>query len=1297
MASFAHRRAATAQSRIGVAGYRGRVQITFDAALPISERVDDIAAAIRDNQVVVVAGETGSGKTTQLPKIALQQGLKRIAHTQPRRIAARSVAERVAEELDVELGQEVGYQVRFTRKARSDSPLVLMTDGVLLAEIAHDRDLRRHDCIIIDEAHERSLNIDFLLGYLKQLLPRRPELKVIITSATIDTARFAAHFDDAPIIEVSGRTYPVEIRNRPLQAEPEDPDAPPPEPRDQVDAICDAVTELSAEGTGDILIFLSGEREIRDTADALTAMKLPGTEILPLYARLSAAEQHKVFTAHTGRRIVLATNVAETSLTVPGIRYVIDPGTARISRWSARAKVQRLPIEPVSQASANQRAGRCGRVAPGICIRLYSAEDYLARPEFTEPEILRTNLASVILQMAQAELGDIADFPFVEPPEAGQITDGLRLLTELGALANRKRASQDKDSGPRLTRIGHQLARIPVDPRMARMLVEAARRDCLSEVLVIVAGMTINDPRERPAEHQQAADEMHRRFWSAPTPVERARNERVEAKAAEGEERILDGSDFIAWTRLWDYLAERRDALSGNAFRRMCRDEFLHYLRIREWQDLVTQLRQVCRELKLERNATPAKPEAIHTAILSGLLSQIGLADLKAEKKNQPKQGKRRRPGPREYLGTRGTKFAINPGSAVARSQPELVMAGELVETTRLWARTVAGIDAAMVEQVGGHLLTRQYSEPHWSARQARVVASERVSLLGVPIIANRTVGYAHVDPAAARDIFIRSALVEGDWRTRHHFVARNARTRAEAEELEERTRRRDLLVDDQAIFDFYDARLPADIVSGAHFDSWWKKKRREDDGFLDLRLGDLVAGERPDLTGFPDRWPVAGFELPVHYVFSPGAANDGVQVSIELAQLNQVPAEPFGWQVPGLREKLATALIRGLPKQFRTRFVPAPDFARRALAELGDDPDTTTAFPTAVGNALRRLTGELVPADAWTPETVDDHLRVSFVIRDGDRELGRGRDLAELQRRFAPRLTATLTRAVDRPGMRGATDWSFGQLADEQRIGGGVGYPGLVDAGDAVDLVLHESRAARDASHPAGLRRLVQLNTPDPTKWVIAHLSNTDKLALGNSPYPSVPALLADARLAAVGRLIEAADGVPTTKDAASFQRLCDTVRADLADTMRTVVGEAAEVLRRTQAARLAIATVGDAEVAADAGEQLDGLVHNGFLSGTPQPWVGRLGRYVAAIGVRLANRERNPRRDDDLLGTIWPLEAEYAELLAAQPDGPLPAKLADLGWRLEELRVGLFAQQLGTAEPVSVQRIRKALDDAR
>ncbi|MGI8769635.1 MAG: ATP-dependent RNA helicase HrpA, partial [Propionibacteriaceae bacterium] len=665
--------------------------LTFDPGLPISSRVEEITAALTEHQVLVVAGETGSGKTTQLPKMCLAAGRKKIAHTQPRRIAARTVAERIATEMQVELGELVGYQVRFTRKASAQTQLKVMTDGVLLNEISRDRDLHRYDTIIIDEAHERSLNIDFLLGYLKQLTGRRPDLKIIITSATIDTTRFSEHFDHAPVVGVSGRGYPVELRYRPLL--PDDAEA---EARDQTEAICEAVIELVAEPAGDILVFLAGEREIRDTADALTELlaagrALPrlmaaGLEILPWYARLSTAEQHRVFAAHTGRRIVLATNVAETSLTVPGIRYVVDPGTARISRYSARTKVQRLPIEPISQASANQRAGRCGRVAAGVCIRLYTESDFESRPEFTDPEILRTNLASVILQMADAGLGAIADFPFVEPPDSARITDGLRLLTELGAIetARTYRATRTADRatrGPKLTPIGRQLARIPLDPRMARMLVEADRLGCLREVMVIVAGLTIPDPRERPAEQQDRADALHRRFW-APRAGETS------------EPPAPDGSDFLAWLRLWSYLRTQRKELSGNAFRRMCRDEFLHYLRIREWQDLHTQLRDIANELGLHRNTNDASAEMIHTAILAGSLSQVGLADLREEDKQGRTQrgGGRRRRAMREYLGARGTRFAINPGSSVARTQPELVMAAEIVETSRLWARTVAGI-----------------------------------------------------------------------------------------------------------------------------------------------------------------------------------------------------------------------------------------------------------------------------------------------------------------------------------------------------------------------------------------------------------------------------------------------------------------------------------------------------------------------------------------------------------------------------------------------------------------------------
>ncbi|GAB3925850.1 hypothetical protein GCM10027613_39320 [Microlunatus endophyticus] len=744
-------------------------RITFDPALPIAARAAEIETAIRDHQVVVVAGETGSGKTTQLPKICLQLGRRSIGHTQPRRIAARTVAERIAEELNVTLGDLVGYQVRFTRKASRDTRLKVMTDGVLLAEIGHDRELRKYDTIIIDEAHERSLNIDFLLGYLKQLLPRRPELKVIITSATIDTVRFAEHFADqdgnpAPIVEVSGRTYPVEVRYRPLvgQAGEGAGDAVSvqrgSEDIDQVDGIVRAAKELVAEGDGDILVFLSGEREIRDAADALHQAQAGGarefrfTEVIPLYARLSSAEQHKVFQSHTGRRIVLATNVAETSLTVPGIRYVIDTGTARISRYSARTKVQRLPIEPISRASANQRSGRCGRLGPGVCIRLYAEEDFAGRPEFTEPEILRTNLASVILQMAAADLGEIASFPFVEAPDSAQITEGLRVLDELGAI----KPARSGDRSPRLTTIGHRLAGIPIDPRMGRMLIAGERQGCLREMLIIVSGLSVQDPRERPAEHQQQADQLHRRFWAPMVTPDG------------DQEPEPDGSDFIAILRLWRYLRQQQKALSGNGFRRMCRDEYLHFLRIREWQDLHAQLRQIIRELDLNLNDEAADHGRIHTAILTGLLSHVGLAEVMEDRKrgNQPgRSGKRRRPALQEYLGARNTKFAINPGSSVARTSPPLVMAAEIVETSRLWARTAAGVDAAQIEEVAGHLLKHSYSEPHWSARSGSVMAYEQVSLYGVPIIGRRRVSYGRINPAEAREIFIRSALVEGTGR----------------------------------------------------------------------------------------------------------------------------------------------------------------------------------------------------------------------------------------------------------------------------------------------------------------------------------------------------------------------------------------------------------------------------------------------------------------------------------------------------------------------------------------------------
>ncbi|MFT4218778.1 MAG: ATP-dependent RNA helicase HrpA [Micropruina sp.] len=1290
----------------------GELKLAVDAALPIAAWADDIVAAIRDNQVVIVAGETGSGKTTQLPKLCLAAGRQRVGHTQPRRIAARSLAERIAEEIGTPLGQVVGYQVRFTAKTSRQTQIKVMTDGILLAEIGHDRDLRRYDTLIIDEAHERSLNVDFLLGYLKQLLPRRPDLKVIVTSATIDTARFSEHFGDAPIIEVSGRTYPVEVRWRPVIESGTD--------RDLIDGICDAVTELMLDGPdGDILVFCSGEREIRDAADAIAGLDWSQltrreVEILPLFARLSAHEQHRVFARHTTMRVVLATNVAETSLTVPGIRSVIDPGFARISRWSARTKVQRLPIEPISQASANQRAGRCGRVAPGVCIRLYDEEDFAARPEFTEPEILRTNLASVILQMARARLGDIARFPFVEPPDKAQISDGLRLLTELGAIepeqaprsvipakagissggvstsstSGRRRPQRGRGGQVRLTPIGHQLARLPVDPRLGRMLVEAERQGCLREAQAVVAGLTVPDVRERPADKQEQADQLHRRFFSE-TP-------------SDGKEAPRDPSDIAALLRLWRYLRTARRERSGNAFRRMCREEFLNFLRVREWEDLNEQLKTVCRDLGMSRNAEPAGIDRVHVAVLSGLLSHVGLLDERsAPTPGQKRPADKRRRGPREYLGARGSRFAISPGSAAARVNPPLVMAVELVETTRLWARTVAPIEETWVEEVGSHLLSRSYSEPRWSARSGQVVATERVTLLGVPIVAGRTVSYGRIDPEESRRLFIQSALVEGQWHTRHHFWARNEAARADAEQLAERTRRLDLLADDATLFAFYDARVPADVVSVAHFDRWWRDARRRDEHLLDLAPEDLLTDQRVDAEQFPDHWSTGGLDLPVSYVFDPGSGHDGVSVGIELAQLNQVSADDFGWQIPGLRQELGTELIRALPKQWRARLAPAPDTARRALAWLADNPVPGEPLPTGLGRAVRMLTGIQVPDDAWRLDAVPDHLRVRFVVtRDGD-EVATGKDLSALAEQLGAQVRAELNAGAAEHTHGGARDWAFGRVA-ERVDGAVVGYPALSDRGDTVGVTVFATLDEAVRSQLRGLRRLVALTSPDPTNWVLARLSNPVKFALAASPYPTVPVLLADARLAAVGALIGTSSRARSSnppcgdpwlvRDPDAFAALRDRVRTGAADRMLAVVTVTGEILQRYQRIQLALPSA-PAPVRADVTEQLAGLIYPGFIAGTPEPHWSRLPRYLHAVELRLTAARTNPGRDRAGAEVIEQLEDEYAALCARYPAGPLPTGVAEVGWLLEELRVSLFAQTLGTAAPVSAKRVRTAM----
>ncbi len=1343
------------------------VELELPAELPITARAGDIEAAIRDHQVVVVAGETGSGKTTQLPKLCLRLGRTSIAHTQPRRIAARSVAERIAAETQTSLGDLIGYQVRFTRKASAQTRVKVMTDGVLLAEIAHDRQLRRYDTIIIDEAHERSLNIDFLLGYLKQLLPRRPELKLIITSATIDTARFAEHFGTdgvpAPVIEVSGRNYPVEVRYRPLTGESADgPESSGdgPDDVDQAGGVARAVTELLTGSDGDILVFCSGEREIRDAAEAIEGLKLARTEVLPLYARLSSAEQHRVFSPHPGRRIVLSTNVAETSLTVPGIRSVIDTGTARISRYSARTKVQRLPIEPISQASANQRAGRCGRLGPGVCIRLFSEEDFLARPEYTEPEILRTSLASVILQMASADLGEIASFPFVEAPDGAQITDGLRLLDELGALKTgsdqpRDGRPRDRDRdrsrshGPRLTGLGRKLARIPLDPRMGRMLLAGERYGCLAEMMVIVAGLSVQDPRERPAEHQQAADEAHRRFW-APAGAEQERPAR--AKQAQSAEKRQakdpgpesnrstaaatspgssadppepEGSDFLAVLRLWDYLREQQRELSGNAFRRMCKAEFLHFLRIREWQDLHAQLRQICRDLELKPTTGTAAPGGVHTAILTGLLSQVGLAELKEEKQargtSRRASGRRARTGPREYQGARGTRFAINPGSSVAKIQPPLVMAAEIVETSRLWARTVAGIDVGQIEEVGAHLLKRSYSEPHWSSRSGSVMAYEQVSLYGIPIVAGRRVGYGRIDPVVAREIFIRSALVEGDWRTRHHFFARNQQLRTEVEGLEDRVRRRDVVVDDQVIFDFYDARVPIGITSAGHFDAWWKTTRHEQPELLDLSEDDLVAGDGSAVraSDFPDHWRVGDLELAVSYRFEPGTEHDGVSVQIPLAVLERLDPAQFSWQLPGFRFELATELIRALPKARRTSFVPAPEFARRALAEIGPrpDPGTDVAPATAVepfsqvlGRALRQLTGDVVPEAEWRPEAVPSHLQPTFRVVEGatgtERVLAEGTDLAALQRQLLDRSTQSLNVAAGEWTRSGQTRWTFGPLPEQvslQRAGHLVpAFPHLSDEGESVGLAVATAADRAVGLHRRGLIRLLLLNTPDPTRWVVSHLSNGHKLALGRSPYPGVPALLADARRATVAELLDRCSGelsADNVRDEATFGALCDAVRVDQAELMRAAVDLIAEslLLHAEVSAELGTVRAGSPAAADDLDEQLANLVFDRFASALGYRHLVDLPRYLQAVRIRIAGLRAQPGRDADGLAVITGCEDEYAVLCAAQPPGPLPPDVEAIAWLLEELRVGLFAQTLRTKVPVSAKRVRSAIERAR
>ena len=1365
--------------------------ITYPEELPVSERRDDIMNAIRDNQVVIIAGETGSGKTTQIPKMCLELGLGEkglIGHTQPRRLAARSVAERIAEELGQKIGETVGYQVRFTSEVGEHSAIKLMTDGILLAEIQNDKLLRRYSTLIIDEAHERSLNIDFILGYLKRILPQRPDLKVIITSATIDPERFARHFspsyvpgkgivdenlsdeereiaeailpDDAPpIIEVSGRTYPVEIRYRPLEGE-EDAyldDEEVAEDRDPTDAILDAIKELSKEAPGDILIFFSGEREIRDAKDAIEAMVLKSPrlnyEVLPLYARLSLAEQHRVFSPGSRPRIVLATNVAETSLTVPGIKYVIDTGTARISRYSARTKVQRLPIERISQASANQRSGRCGRVSDGIAIRLYSEEDFNSRPEFTDPEILRTNLAAVILQMIAIgvvrEPGDISRFPFVQPPASRAINDGVNLLRELGALTERtRRKGRGGNNSATLTAIGRAMAAFPVDPRLARMIIEGGRRGCAKEMMVLAAALTIQDPRERPADVRAEADAMHARF-------------------------VDDTSDFSSFLLLWDYINEQQAALSSSQLRKMCHREFINYLRIREWQDLFAQLREMGRTANIHASGgrdinASAHEVDIHKSLLTGLLSHVGV------KEEREKDSKGRTRGPREYLGARGTKFAIFPGSGLFKKGPDWVLSAELVETSRLWARTNAAVEPQWIEEVGKHLISVQYSEPHWSLSSGAAVAYAKGTLFGLTIYADRPVQYARVDAAAAREIFIQSALVEGQWHTQHKFYLRNQRALAEVEELEARLRRRDLRVDDSVLFAFYDARIPAHVTDVRAFDKWWKQARLEDDNFLDFNPEKLINEEAADYddSQFPRQWvqrtDSGELTLDLRYEYAPtagvggarteAAKRDGVAVQVPILFLNQLSPEPFRWQIPGLRHELVTALIKSLPKAIRRNFVPAPDVARAACAALEEDysPATDELLPS-LALVLRRLRGVVVEPEAFNWDAVPEHLKMGFQVRNArNKILSEGKDLRALQQQLHKEIRSALADSLGASdeamakmvalaqggsGNSGGSSNASSSAASAKKgakspdapanadASGGVrevtgltefpadlfpngaiprkvqrviatqavnGYPALVDEGSSVGLRIFPTEAEQLHAQRRGIIRLLQLQVPSPVRYVSEHLSHKEKIVFTQNPHGSIDELIRDCTVAALDHL------VPHTPifTHAEYSELYEHVRAELIETVFDVTKLVAEILSEATALKKAIkkaTSLTTMHAVSDVKAQMENLVYPGFVAKTGYDQLVHIPRYLKAAQVRLTKLGPNLHRDNQLMLTVQDLEDSYDNAVKSLPAGTIvPDALRRVNWMIEELRVSFFAQELGTAYTVSEKRIAKAQREA-
>ncbi len=1226
--------------------------IQYPMELPVAAKKDDIKAAIAANQVVIIAGETGSGKTTQIPKICLELGrgiAGTIGHTQPRRLAARSVADRIAEELACQVGQQVGYKIRFGDHTTHQTLVKLMTDGVLLAEMQQDRFLNQYDTIIIDEAHERSLNIDFLLGYLKQLLPKRPDLKLIITSATIDPQRFSKHFFDAPVIEVSGRTYPVETRYRPY-TEQDDKDA------DQLQGIFDAVEELYREPPGDILIFLNGEREIRDTADALEKLKLAHTEVLPLYARLSAAEQNRIFQSHTGRRIVLATNVAETSLTVPGIRYVIDPGTARLSRYSYRSKVQQLPIEAISQASANQRKGRCGRVAAGICIRLYSEDDFNGRPEFTDPEILRTNLASVIMQMLALGLGDIDAFPFLQRPDNRFVNDGIKLLEELGAIEP-QRGRQTLA----LTPLGKQLARLPIDPRLARMVVAASSQSALQEVLVIVAALSIQDPRERPLDKQQKADESHGRFADP-------------------------DSDFSSWLKLWAYLQQQQDELSNNQFRRLCRQEFLNYLRVREWQDLVGQLSQLAKEQGLEFSSGSAGYQQLHSALLTGLLGQVGFKDTDAD-----------------YLGPRQTRFYAFPGSHLFKRKPKWVMAAEWVETSRLYARSLAKIEPEWIEPLAAHLVSRSYNEPHWEKKRGAVVAFEQVSLYGLVIVAKRAVLYSKIDEPICHQIFIREALVNQELGSNEAFLSYNQRLIDDVTALEEKSRRRDILVDEDTLAAFYAEKIPVWANNRTDFTKWWKKQRSLDPAFLNFDPDSLLNRDASDITAdkFPESWRQGNLTLPLDYHFAPGEPDDGISVIIPLALLNQIEDSGFDWLIPALRHELLVALIKSLPKQYRRNFVPAPNYADALMQLIAPEQG---ALLDVISQRLKRMSGTEVPDDAWDLTSLPAHLSMNFkVVDERGKLLQQSRFLTHLKQGLQGQVQQSLSQVAEQ-GIEQTrlTEWSFGELPSEYvKLQAGYeikAFPALVDDKDSVAIKLLDNAQQAQQVTKLGLRRLLLLNVPSPIKYLQESLPNKAKLGLYFNPFGRVLDLIDDCIAAGVDTLI-AQNTLPVNSQ--EFTVLRDKVRAELGDTVVAIALQVEQILtlgHDIQKRLKGKVDLSQIQSHGDIKQQLNELVFKGFVSRHGAARLNDILRYLQAMQKRQEKLSVDPQRDRLLMHEYQKAADAYNNLLGKFAGSVVvPQQLDAIYWMLQELKVSLHAQQLGTPYPVSVKRVMHAVAELK